>query len=222
MDNALRNISLSLRTKPKASRANTKDGGVDRSREAVRKWIHRFGSLSLKLLTPKASRRIAVVDETCIRLGRRKAWLWIAIDPYNRAFLAFQITPVRNVWTAYSFLRRLRRRHGVRIVVTDGATWYPSAACWARLRHVVLSGGMRSYAERLIECLKDRMKGFDVCFPRLSLKRFTSAISWISAWLAFYNYVRTHLSLGFPPLGLEPLDEFARLCWLVCEVMHIA
>ena len=73
MDNALRNISLSLRTKPKAGRANTKDGGVDRSREAVRKWIHRFGSLSLKLLTPKASRRIAVVDETCIGLGRRKA-----------------------------------------------------------------------------------------------------------------------------------------------------
>ena len=50
-----------------------KTAGIDRSREAVRKWIHRFGSLSLKLLTPKASRRIAVVDETCIRLGRRKA-----------------------------------------------------------------------------------------------------------------------------------------------------
>jgi len=28
--------------------------------------------------------------------------------------------------------------------------------------------------------------------------------------------------VGFPPLGLEPLDEFARLCWLVREVMHIA
>ena len=65
--------AIYLKSEPKAGRANTKDGGVDRSREAVRKWIHRFGSLSLKLLTPKASRRIAIVDETCIGLGRRKA-----------------------------------------------------------------------------------------------------------------------------------------------------
>ena len=47
--------------------------GAGRSREAVRQWVHRFGQLSLKLLAPKASEGVAVVDETCVKLGGEQA-----------------------------------------------------------------------------------------------------------------------------------------------------
>lgn len=87
---------------------------------------------------------------------------------------------------------------------------------------MVMIGGEHSYVERFIESLKDRLRGFDICFPRLSLKKYGSAISWIGAWSAFYNYVRTHLTFGSSLAGLNVSDEIIRLYWLVYEVMHLA
>ena len=129
--------------------------------------------------------RKVVVDETAINIGGRRYWLWIALEPENRAIVSIHISMDRSGFTAYSFLLNLRRRHGVRLIITDGGPWYVLAARWARLSHTVIVGGDRSYVERFIESLKDRLRGFDTHFPEFKYPP-TSAYRLISAWIGYY------------------------------------
>ena len=123
--------------------------------------------------------------------------------------LALGLSETRNILVAYSFLYLLRRR-GLKRVITDGAKWYPLAARWARLRHEVVHGGVRSYVERFICAVKDRLRGFDVYFPS-PRRLFASALRLIYAWAGFYNYARVHLSFGEPPRPLPGVTELERL-----------
>ena len=54
------------------------------------------------------------------------------------------------------------------------------------------------------------------------MKEYRSAVTWLGAWWAFYNYALLHLSLGKPPLGFAELTELGNFLWLICEVMRIA
>jgi len=87
------------------------------------------------------------------------------------------------------------RNRRVRHVITDGASWYRLAARWTRLKHSVVRGGVRSYVERFIETIKDRLRGFDCYFPSPK-KLLDSALRLVYAWVGFYNYAGFHLSFG--------------------------
>lgn len=105
-----------------------------------------------------------IVDETVVNVGGRQVWLWVAIEPERRAILALYLSETRNTLIAYSLFVELRRRD-VKRVITDGARWYSLAARWAKLGHEIVHGGVRSYVERFICTVKDRLRGFDVYFP---------------------------------------------------------
>ena len=140
-------------------------------------------------------------------------WLWVAVEPERRILIALYLSETRNILIAYSFLSTLKRR-GVRHVITDGAKWYPVAARWARLEHSIVHGGVRSYVERFICTVKDRLRGFDAYFPS-PRKLLDSALRLIYAWACFYNYARVHLSFGEPPHPMPGSTELERLKALV-------
>jgi len=169
---------------------------VKRSHEAVRRWVHRLAGRAQQLILLERA-RTAIVDETAVKVGGRRAWLWVAIEPECRAALALMLTWTRNALAAYSLLRDLRER-GVRRVITDGAGWYKLAAGWAGVGHSVVRGGVRSYVERFICAVKDRLRGFD-CYFSSPRRLLASALRLVYAWAGFYNYARVHLSLGEPP-----------------------
>ena len=182
--------------------------GINRSHEAVRKWVHKLAEKAKELLFSERA-RVAIVDETAVNVGGQVVWLWVAIEPERRAVLALLLTRARNALVAYSLFMDLKRR-GVRHVITDGATWYPLAARWAKIGHSVVRGGVRSYVERFIGTIKDRLRGFDCYFP--SPKHLLeSALKLVYAWAGFYNYVRVHLSFDEPPRPLPGATEYARL-----------
>jgi len=54
-----------------------------------------------------------VVDETAINIGGKRYWLWIALEPKNRAIVSIHISMDRSGLTAYSFLINLRKKHKV-------------------------------------------------------------------------------------------------------------
>ena len=186
--------------------------GVERSHEAVRLWVHKLGKLAVKLISREKA-RTAVVDETVINVGGERVWLWVAIDPERRAILALYLSYTRNTLVAYSLLHELKKR-GVKCVVADGANWYPIAARWARIEHKVVRGGVRSYVERFICAVKDRLRGFDAYFPSPK-KLLCSALRLIYAWACFYNYARIHLSFGEPPKPIPGSTELERLKTIV-------
>jgi len=87
-----------------------------------------------------------------VNVGGVQYWLWIAIEPKCRAVLALMLTGTRNIMLAYSFLMSIRRR------------------------------GVRSYVERFMGSVKDRLRGFDCYFP--SPKRLVdSALKLVYAWV---------------------------------------
>ena len=46
--------------------------GVKRSREAVRKWVHRFGELAIRYISRETA-SVAIVDETAVNVGVRES-----------------------------------------------------------------------------------------------------------------------------------------------------
>ena len=170
--------------------------------------MHRLAGRAEELILDEKA-DVAIVDETAMNVAGRNVWLWIAIEPGHRAVLALMLTEARNIFAAYSLFTSLRHR-GVRHVITDGASWYRIAARWTRLRHSVVHGGMRNYVERLIETIKDRLRGFDCYFPSPK-KLLDSALRLLYAWAGFYSYVRFHLSFGMPPRPLQGANELDRL-----------
>ena len=195
---------LSLRQTSRALQAL----GVARSHEAVRLWVHRLTSRAEKLVLSERA-EVAIVDETVVNVGGRQVWLWLAIEPEHRTVLAAMLTQTRNALVAYSLLASLRRRR-VRHVITDGAPWYRLVTSWTRLRHSVVRGGLRSYVERFIGAVKDRLRGFDCYFPSPK-GLLASALRLVYAWVGFYNYARDHLSFGRPPRPLPDANELERL-----------
>ena len=65
------------------------------------------------------------------QIREKEAILWIAFEPNKRIFIDFQITIGRrslNSLQAEKFIKKLRKKHGVRIVYTDNASYY-NLAC---------------------------------------------------------------------------------------------
>jgi putative transposase len=187
--------------------------GVKRSYEAVRQWVQRFGS-QLKGYFETGEARVAVVDETLIKVGGSYYWLWLAVEPERRKILLMALTQVRNALIARSILRELKRRYGRVRIVSDSAKWYPWAAKTLALEHEVISGGIRSYVERIIETIKDRIRVFDKYFPCRCGKPEHVA-NFLRLFGLYYNHARTHQSLGEPPDPIEGKTEFERFCNLL-------
>ena len=95
--------------------------GVTVSREAVRKWVNRFGphfANCIKRDRPDANDKWHL-DEVVIPINGEKFWLWRAIDADGNV-LDILVQRQRNAKSARRFLRCLIDRFGdPRVVVTD-------------------------------------------------------------------------------------------------------
>lgn len=95
--------------------------GVIVSREAVRKWVNRFGRHFADCI--KRDRPVAAdkwhLDEVVVPINGRKVWPGRAVDA-NGDVLDILVQPRRNAKAARRFLRQLIARYGKpRVVVTD-------------------------------------------------------------------------------------------------------
>ncbi len=61
-----------------------------------------------------------ILDETVIKVGSEFIWLWVAIEPKNRAILALSISKERNMFVAERFLYDIVKEHGKYRVSIDG------------------------------------------------------------------------------------------------------
>ncbi len=90
-------------------------------------------------------------------------------------------------------------------------------AAEAKLEHKTISGGERNYVKRVIETIKDRLRGFDVYFPS---KRYllNTAVEWLHGFMTFfYNYVRTRITLGREPIPAFTGEEWQKMLTLMLK-----
>ncbi len=180
-----------------------------RSHEAIRQWVHRLSFLAGRFQVKRGSVGSILIDETMIRVRGREAWVWVAFEPAHRQFLGFRVSYGRNTLDAYLFIRHLRSRYGRKPVWTDEGAWYPEACRWARMEHHVYPIEVKNFMERLNQTFKDRVECFDDDFPCLKEGcRLRHVCLWIRTFSFYYNFVREHSELGFPPsLYDSPLKD---------------
>lgn len=90
--------------------------------------------------------------------------------------------------------------------------------------HEVVSGGIRSYIERVIETVKDRTRMFDNYFPSQSVWIAGPVKRWMDLFLFYYNWVRSHMifddnSLILAEKGIVIPTEYERFLFVLCEVV---
>jgi hypothetical protein len=106
----------------------------------------------------------------------------------------------RSILYEYYFIRHLRSRYGRRPIWTDEGIWYPEVCRWLGMEHHVYPIGWKNFMERLNETFKDRVECFDDYFPcwKEECNR-RHVFLWIKMFYFYYNFVREHSELGFPP-----------------------
>lgn len=77
------------------------DPFVKRSRVSVWKLIRMFGK---SIVFHRCRVKAFLVDESCIRIGRYEAWVWVAIEPTHRYILRMYQSRFRNIIVAELFL----------------------------------------------------------------------------------------------------------------------
>ena len=62
----------------------------------------------------KKKKKVAefIVDETIVKAGSEYVWLWVAIEPKDKAILALNVSKERNMFVAERFVAGLVKAHG--------------------------------------------------------------------------------------------------------------
>jgi transposase-like protein len=101
---------------------------------------------------------VIIADETMLQVKDMLVWFWYAIDPETRTIVHWKIGWNRT--NSKKFFQEIEQRYGKKaeVVVTDGGHKILPRIGWS---HEAISGGIRSYAERVTETVKDRTRLFD-------------------------------------------------------------
>lgn len=197
---------------------------VKRSRTAVWKWLHKFGRI-LKDCIADEMPDVVVIDETMLKIGDMKFWFWFVLDPENRKIVLFMISRSRTDLVCKKLVNKMRDMYGrlPSIAITDGGPWYFALKRYG-ISHKVVSGGIRSYVERVIETVKDRTRVFDNYFPSKRWK-IAHVETWLSLYIFYYNWIRSHQSLSYnSPIfysrGVVTDNEYERFVVALQEVLQ--
>ena len=198
--------------------------GITRSRTAVWKWIQKFSILLSDRITDDLP-RVIIVDETNLQVKDMNLWFWYAIDPETRKIVYYKITWNRTSPTCKKFFHGLEKQYGKQpeLVITDGGKWYNILQRMG-IPHEVVSGGIRSYVERVIETVKDRTRMFDNYFPSKYVWVAGHVHRWMTLFLFYYNWIRSHMTFNdnspiLAEKGIVIPSEYERLLYVLREVV---
>ena len=171
---------------------NTRPSG-----STIYSWLTRFSKAAIdeaKKHTPKVG-DTWVADETVIRIGGKKYWLWDIIDEDTRFLLATHLSSARTTKDAQKLMEKASERADKtpKIVITDKLAAYLDGvelAFGADTKHIpskpFIDKDSTNVIERFHGTLKDRtkvMRGF---------KQTNTARLILDGWLVYYNFFRPH------------------------------
>lgn len=166
----------------------------------VWRWIIKYSKRAERILGQikvKTSWRW-VIDETVIKVGGGKYWLWDVINAKDRFLLATHLTVTRTMRSAVAVLYEAKGRTiGIpKQIVSDGMMAYPDAierVFGADSEHIRAKGLTAEINTNLIErfqgTVKERTK------VMRGLKTIESAKIISEGFIIHYNFLRPHMTL---------------------------
>ena len=156
-----------------------------RNHVSVWNWIQKHHPQKIS-----SKRRIAefIVDETIINVGSEYVWLWVAIEPKNKADSRTNRVPGEK----HVCCRKVYRRFGQDSWKTCGINrrWNLVSASMQ-----VPKGGPsypfifeKSLIERTMQYMKDRTEGFDDYFPcKIKKCKLKHVMNWLHLFVDYHN-----------------------------------
>jgi transposase-like protein len=185
--------------------------GIEVSREAVRCWVIKFGSLTaanLRRRRPPPTGRWHL-DEMVVRIGGRRFDLWRTVDDEGEV-LDVLVQKRRNKHAALKLLRRLLKNQGIHpeTITTDKLASYRAAARDLGLSGRHRPGGMRenNRAENSHLAIRRRER------KQQKFKSQGSAQRFLASHAAVYNTFNSQPPLMSRP-GLRALRARAHEAW---------
>ena len=195
--------------------------GVKVSQVAVWKWIKKYANLVSDFVETLMPNLIGIykVDETALKCKGVQKWFWEIIDEPTKFLVASHLSGSRTTKDAIALFDKslkVAKRKPISIYV-DGLPAYVkgySKVFWTMRKatrpELIRKIGLRAVnsnnsVERLHGTLKDRVK------PMRGLKGEQTTRTLLKGWVAHYNYVRKHQSLGKTPAqasGIELEDSW--------------
>ena len=190
--------------------------GVKVSQVAIWKWVKRYSKLVsefVETLTPNL-RGIYKVDETVIKCKGVQKWFWEIIDEETKFLVASHLSGLRTVKDVVALFEKSMKvaKKKPFMVYCDGLPAYPKGfkkVFWTMKKatrpELVRKVGLQAVnsnnlVERLHGTLKDRIK------PMRGLKGEETVRIMLEGWVAHYNYVRKHQTLGKTPAQASGID----------------
>jgi len=179
----------------------------------VYSWIDRFSQEAInkvRVYTPKVG-DVWVADETMLKIGGKKYWIWDVIDYKTRFLLATHMSSTRTTQHCKSLMEKASKRAGKvpKVVITDKLYAYLDGielAFGGDTQHVQSKGFRTQPNTNLIERFQGTLKGRTKVMR--GLKSPATALLILDGWLAHYNFFKPHESLkGKTPAekaGLQP------------------
>lgn len=166
----------------------------------VWRWIIKYSKRAERILGEikvKTSWRW-VIDETVLKVGGRKYWLWDVIEAKTRFLLATHLTVNRSMRSAVAVLAEANARTigTPNYIVSDGMQAYPDAierVFGADSEHIRAKGLTAKVNTNIIErfqgTVKERTK------VMRGLKTIESAKIISEGFIIHYNFLRPHMTL---------------------------
>jgi len=199
--------------------------GITRSRTAIWKWVQKFGNAVKGKLADNLP-SVIIADETTVSSERLCIYgFGMLLIQKTRKIVHWKITWNRTNTVCKKFFQEIEQIYGKKadLVVTDGGPWYKilPRIGWS---HETISGGIRSYVERMIETVKDRTRLFDNYFPSKHTWVAGHVKRWMDLFLFYYNWIRSHMTFqnNSPILakrGIVIVSEYERFLYVLREVV---
>ena len=160
------------------------------SHESVRKYYHR---LKYILKQPrKKERKLIAVDETIVKVGERRVFVWAAIDVETKECLAIWVSMARHQFIVSEFIRMVLRycKNRPKFIV-DRGIWYKNAFKRLGFSYENETFGKRNCVEQFFSILKSRTKRFNNRFPKNKVQ-FRSTQSWLRSFALLYNLINCY------------------------------
>jgi transposase-like protein len=221
------NLSLSLR---KTAQAMKDIHGLSISHTMIANYAHTAAAVIKPFIVnfPYQRSDTFIGDETYIKIRGVKAYVWFVMDAASRSIVGYRVSMNRAVGSCILAMRmafgKLKVLPNNFKFIADGYSAYPLAAQQFELReedklvfNITPVIGLRntdavSKEHRPFKQIVERMNrtfkasyrvscGFDV---------LNGADYAVTLWVAYYNFLRTHMSLGSYGryLTINPIDEF--------------
>lgn len=175
--------------------------GSTPSTATIYEWIQKYTQYltdSIKGYKPKVG-SVWIADETAVKIAGQNVWLWDIIDQDTRYLLASRLSTSRTARDAQILIDRAIKLAGKEpeVVLTDKLASYLDIRYGKDTEHrqgspfaIKSSGESTAQIERFHGTVKARTK------VMRDLKNLETAHDFVAGFLAFYNYLRPHESLG--------------------------